>query len=389
MTSKGMTGMCFSTAPALSNKEGARAPDRNNFGLDAVRATAITTVVIAHGLSFIPGALNAVGVDFLGLLYALGVVGVEIFFCLSGFLIGKILLDIQDSGLTPTEVRVFLIRRWMRTLPLYYLVLIALILWPPLFPNGKPVIWPFFVMGQNLFAPMPESGWFGQSWSLTIEEWSYVVLPLLAFALQKRTRRPVLTAALILCAFGLAARTAMALRGVAWSLNDWDVLLRKMAVTRFDAIGYGVVAASLLRTHAAVLMPWLRRLFPLSMAAALVNAVLVYRLQPLSGAYGLYFAFPAMAASFCMIIPVMTEVRPPSWLVPPVRFVARISYALYLSHLSVVFLIQAYAPAVGLPGFLLAALAVGAVLSYGFEQPIMRLRPKSPSTRPALAAAPA
>jgi len=345
------------------------------FGLDLVRSAAIAMVLIAHGLTFVPRALAATGLDFTGLLYVFGVLGVELFFCLSGYLIGGILLDMRDDGMAGRELGVFLVRRWMRTLPLYFTVLILLLLVPGLDSGSPPRVWTYFIMSQNLFAPMP--GWFAQSWSLTIEEWSYVILPLLAFAARRRVRNPVVTAALVLCAAGIALRFAVASQDISWTLSTWDDLVRKTAFARLDAIGYGVLTAHAVRTGGTALARWFRPLCAVGIAMILVNVVLIYRCDALAGPYGRHVLFPWIAASFCLVLPAASAMRSPARsLREPVAFTARISYALYLCHLAVACLVQAHAPPdLSFPIYILASTAVAAALSYGIERPIMRRRP--------------
>jgi peptidoglycan/LPS O-acetylase OafA/YrhL len=89
------------------------------FGLDLVRALAIILVLLSHSrnllISFYPG------LDFLK---AGGFFGVELFFVLSGFLIGGILIKDIQAGFDFGILKNFWKRRWLRTLPNYYLFLI-------------------------------------------------------------------------------------------------------------------------------------------------------------------------------------------------------------------------------------------------------------------------
>src|SRR4051812_25846544 len=147
----------------LSAEAEFRAPARGRrFGLDVARAAAIGLVVIAHGTGFITTPLIASGLNIEGFFWTTGLDGVELFFCLSGFLIGGLLLDIQHRNPSADAIKVFLIRRWMRTLPLYYLTLTAFWLFPQIEPNVPQRLWSYVLLSQNLFTPMP-SGWFGTS----------------------------------------------------------------------------------------------------------------------------------------------------------------------------------------------------------------------------------
>ena len=80
-----------------------------------MRAMAIILVLICHSGLESP------------LMYQLGFYGVELFFVLSGFLIGQIIIrDVLQRPSTKTLIT-FYKRRWLRTLPLYYMILLLLL----------------------------------------------------------------------------------------------------------------------------------------------------------------------------------------------------------------------------------------------------------------------
>src|SRR5659263_324332 len=90
------------------------------FGLDILRALAIMFVVIEYGSYLLPQKLRTISDFFV-------FDGVSIFFVLSGFLIGGILIKLIDkNGFNFSILKTFWIRRWYRTLPNYFLILIAL-----------------------------------------------------------------------------------------------------------------------------------------------------------------------------------------------------------------------------------------------------------------------
>lgn len=75
------------------------------------------------------------------------------------------------------KVGVFLVRRWLRTLPAYYVVLLILVLlalW-----NAQPLsgVWRYLFFLQN--AAPEYTHFFGVSWNLSIEQWAYIFTPLL------------------------------------------------------------------------------------------------------------------------------------------------------------------------------------------------------------------
>jgi peptidoglycan/LPS O-acetylase OafA/YrhL len=144
-------------------------------GLDLIRSFAILLVFWGHGVLIIPNEFR----DEANLLVFMD--GVNVFFVLSGFLIGGILLKvIFNSSYTYFHLLDFWVRRWVRTIPLYFLVLCFLII-----INFKEweYHYEFFYFAQNLFKV--QFPFFHVSWSLAVEEWFYLSLPLMVFIFHK------------------------------------------------------------------------------------------------------------------------------------------------------------------------------------------------------------
>lgn len=170
-------------APARAgNSTGGRIPE-----LDGLRGLAILLVIICHYVANAEHA--ALGYWPHHILSALtaGWSGVDLFFVLSGFLIGGLLLDARDS---PRFFRAFYLRRVLRILPVYYLwiaiyvLLIAGALW--VIP-GRYAIAPrdllqvpvqlFFLQNMQFGMPTFTWIWFVVTWSLAVEEQFYLVAP--------------------------------------------------------------------------------------------------------------------------------------------------------------------------------------------------------------------
>src|SRR5204863_1727576 len=99
------------------------------FGLDLLRAAAIMMVVCAHGFVVLYPHFG----EPLGFFGHGGFYGVELFFVLSGFLIGQILIRAAGALGRAANVASFYVRRWFRTLPLFFLFLIANVVFERLF----------------------------------------------------------------------------------------------------------------------------------------------------------------------------------------------------------------------------------------------------------------
>ena len=136
-----------------------------HIGLDLARSIAIILVLFSHSrfLTDSPESylFLTVGAKF----------GVELFFVLSGFLIGTVLLRQFEIGLNTKLLSRFWLRRWFRTLPAYFALLVFI--W--IFLAEVDYLYFFFLqdlVGGNWdLVPV--------SWSLVIEEWFYLVFPLL------------------------------------------------------------------------------------------------------------------------------------------------------------------------------------------------------------------
>jgi peptidoglycan/LPS O-acetylase OafA/YrhL len=184
--------------------------------------------------------------------------GVDLFFVLSGFLIGGILLDSRDN---PHFFRNFWIKRIARIFPVAYLVLVcyAMTLWITahfditrfddwLLAEYRPPLWTFATFTQSL--PIALHGYGGprfmaMTWSLAIEEQFYLVFPFAVYFLPRRWLA-------WLVAGGIVA--APIFRDVIESLMvDWYsayVLLP----SRMDGLMYGVAVALIVRNARAFVL---------------------------------------------------------------------------------------------------------------------------------------
>jgi len=156
-----------------------KTPDEREHGLDLLRASAILLVLFYHSadLPTPPEAIAEV--------LRFGWMGVDLFFVLSGFLIGRQVFATPAGVPATSKLRTFWIKRWFRTLPLYYVVLLAYFAKPFVFHVPfKGEAWRFLTFTQN-FAPLTD---FIPSWSLCVEEQFYLGFPIVAFVLLARQR---------------------------------------------------------------------------------------------------------------------------------------------------------------------------------------------------------
>jgi len=157
-----------------------KAQENRILGLDLLRTFAISIVVISHSVYFLPENLKLFSKNiFLD--------GVSIFFVLSGYLIGKILIQtLEKDGVNLTTLINFWVKRWFRTLPNYFLIL-SLVIFLYNYPEFKtPALKKYYFFAQNLYTP--QTTYFIESWSLSVEEWFYLITPLLLIVLLRFSR---------------------------------------------------------------------------------------------------------------------------------------------------------------------------------------------------------
>jgi peptidoglycan/LPS O-acetylase OafA/YrhL len=364
-------------------------PTTRVFGLDLLRAAAILAVLLTHGQLLLPASVQArVG----GLAGVLGALGVELFFVLSGFLIGSILLDLGPSFGEVRTLPAFWRRRWYRTLPAYWLFLGLTALATVAVGRPLPPLWPFLTFIQSWLWPHP--AFFAQAWSLAVEEWFYLLFPLALYLLHRRITsfdRAFLLAAVLFMVLPTLQRALWAQAGV----GGWDEAYRKVMFGRLDAIMFGVVAA------------WVRRAMPAAWSARPVRwLVLGGGLVLLFVAWGLarpdelassFFAkvwlLPATSLGFALLLPAAD-----GWRNGPAGIagdwcgrIARWSYAMYLCNVLVYHAVAAVQARVGWTSavagwagcgvFFVLVIAVSGLVYTRFEKPLTDLRDRPAGIR--------
>lgn len=145
--------------------------------LDFLRALAIVMVLTHHIFQAWPG------IDTSWLPYTrIGAKGVDLFFVLSGWLIGGLFWrELKETG----ELRLvrFWKRRWLRTIPPYLggLLLAWLAVW---IYRQESFDWGYLIFVQNYYPVMP---FFLVSWSLCIEEHFYLFVPAIFMIARRQT----------------------------------------------------------------------------------------------------------------------------------------------------------------------------------------------------------
>src|SRR5207249_6092912 len=217
--------------PRFQNRE--RQP-----GLDLLRALAIVVVVIYHAALFgfkLPGRADR-----------FGWIGVDLFFVLSGYLIGGQLLAplARDRRINLGR---FLARRALRIMPAYFVVLAIYFLLPPWreYPEMSQPLWKFLLSVQNI--ALHGGTAFSHAWSLAVEDQFYLALPILLLVLYPRPRASVIIACIIIFG-GIALRTILAFQNLTEmgvSFRGFQAWIYYSTWTRLDPLVLGVALAAI------------------------------------------------------------------------------------------------------------------------------------------------
>ena len=288
-----------------------------------------------------------------------GWAGVDVFFVLSGFLITGILFDTRDD---PFRIRNFYVRRTLRICPLYYGVLIAILLLMPLVHweiSWKWLVWPAYIGNYARFfhpytnndplqlladfQPRAQIGrhhvelFLGHFWSLCVEEQFYLFWPWLVFWVRDRRRLA------ILCAWSLPFCLILRLLGQhflpGWMLDN--EILYRVTPFRLDALLLGGLLALALRgPHKE---RWLRighRVFP----AAAVIGLLILLARPGVPPWHRPYTYPSWRLTWGLTVIdlmsgflILAALQGHTWVYrvfsrPSLRWVGRISYGAYVLH---------------------------------------------------------
>ncbi|MFA9392695.1 MAG: acyltransferase family protein [Prolixibacteraceae bacterium] len=311
---------------------------KNNriYGLDILRALAILFVVVEHGQYLLPKKLKSLHEIFV-------FDGVSIFFVISGFLIGGILIKLLDKNQPTKKLLVdFWIRRWFRTLPNYFLILFLLI-GIRLIINDDFTIWTvrkYFIFAQNLFYQHPL--FFPEAWSLSVEEWFYLIVPICIFATIKyfkvESKHAILFVSGIILILTLSFRYYRYLNVDIDSIVEWDFRFRKQVFTRLDSLMFGVICGVVQFYHEKT---WLKYkytflLFGLSIFISTKLFFLLGYISP-GGFYNCVLSFSVTSLSTSFLLPYLSNMkRGKGYLHQGFTTISLISYSMYLLNLSVV-----------------------------------------------------
>lgn len=293
--------------------------------------------------------------------WATGYYGVEIFFVLSGFLIGNIF--IKNVVLNPKTnnklllMADFWMRRWVRTLPNYFLFLLINFALIPLVPETSiqfDALLKYFVFAQAIFPNT--SSFFGVSWSLAVEEWFYILLPLLfvfVCFLNNRSRKKSFFLAMMLL---FLIPTVLKIIYISFQPihSNVESIFHYGTFYKLDSIFYGLAMAWVWNETA--LKNWFIRhrirFFVLGCIILLFSFLYAYLfiIKPVQNTFLVLLYAPITSMSIVLCFPFLHEWKPKVIrFKKSITFISLISYSLYLVHVPLINVYKYFAKIYTLP----------------------------------------
>jgi peptidoglycan/LPS O-acetylase OafA/YrhL len=327
--------------------------------LDLLRVVALSMTLLLHAPR-VAEQLPIVSSMQLGLN-----LGVDLFMLISGWLLGGQLIRDHREG--QLSIGRFYLKRWLRTLPAFYAVLLVLCFAGPLSNAGGAAVASHFLFLQEYV----ELQRYGVSWSLCVEEHFYLLLPLLVPLLVRiGSARRMLLAAAGISLFEMLVRTFVYQPG-----QHLPYLSHLRSEGLFLGLGLAYVAQC-----RPLAWAWLGRhcheLCGVGVTATLL-AMLLARTAPSL----LFFTWLPTLGTWALALAFVASVHESSRLsrlsVPGVRYLGELTYSIYLVHTLVPPLLQHGSLALlgdSSAAALALTLALSGLLHHGVERPFLRLR---------------
>lgn len=339
--------------------------DRRIIALDGVRGLAALCVVLPHYFMMIKWQVT--------IAEAVSIIGVEVFFVLSGFVLAEQIIFCLSRE-TRARLPIFFVRRWMRTLPPYILALTIMgILTGHLFDRD---FFQHLLFVQNLLSVNDSGDFFSPAWSLSVEEWFYVLFPLYLVFMRYLRLTLKLSVALFLLGFFL---TKIAGLGI---YQESFTVVRRAVIFRLDSICFGfILFVGLSRVRR-------RKLAFVATIAALLLTVCALALIALFNQIGetqhrlpqllVFYVAAVFGASLIGLglacEPAVRKFQVVRW---TATWLGRMSYDMYLFHAALMIAVFGAGGSFfgGVLGYFILLSGFCSIVYYFFERPILAARP--------------
>jgi peptidoglycan/LPS O-acetylase OafA/YrhL len=348
--------------PKLKSISTINTPNRIS-SIDIFRGIAILSVVVYH--------FNTVG-------FSYGNLGVDLFFVISGLLIGGILIK-QFKFEQPINFANFFLQRGFKIWPSYYVFLllgniVACILYRNIAPDQIIPLWDlkrYLFFYQN-YTGAPFHLSFDHVWSLCVEEHFYILLPMLLIIIQMfvspRFKQRALLISIII--------TIVA--GISFKFCSFYLTHSKDTYSgthnRLDGLAWGVLLAYILNFHQAAIIGKKIKIATMSTGFVVLLAAIYWHIY----SKGVFFDKVILHSivPFAFFLMLMGTYFVDFTKIKSLRIVAYYSYNWYLWHPIFVIIVKKYCGTsiIGLAIFMLFSFLTAFLFTVLIEEPVLRVR---------------
>ena len=335
-------------------------------GIDFLRFLAAYTVAVTHLI------INHYQTSLK--LEIISSMAVEVFFIISGFVLAPQIIKLVSEKKF-VNYRIFLMRRWYRTIPLYVLSLVITSIILNKYFSIDFIKYLFFF--QNFFFIWVDEDYFSISWSLSVEEWFYVIFPIFLILISKILNFKKKNSLFIAIIFVVLI---FLIRFIFTNFDDWGSSVRRIVFFRLDAIAFGFI----LYYFKDILRKNILNLILISFSIILTTYI-TYKIFEIN--INENYLFIKMFSHFMIAIwgsiiliffYLINKLINKNFVFKLNIFLGRISYSTYLFHLILIYVIGSFKD-ISLTLFLIiftvAQIIISSVLYYFFEEPILKSRP--------------
>jgi peptidoglycan/LPS O-acetylase OafA/YrhL len=305
-----------------------------------------------------------------------GQIGVSIFFCLSGFLITRILIGLPDLSLT--NIAKFIFRRWMRIFPLYLAAIVATYFLMHEFRPESVETFDAFIPGMLTFASYPSNVGFSAAvfWTLHTEFRFYVIFPFVFAACYPRNL--MMPVAIVSIAASIVAKAAVGHSGAA-------VFTPSLTLIYLDQLMYGSICALLISSHSKLIPAFRNKCW---FWGGLTINILISKFA-LQKSYDVFWYLETSGAALICALAILHHAANSTDLSDNfIAWIGRISFSIYFVH----GIVLDYLPAdkipdkLDTPSFLLVVLLLSFLTERFIERPGIRLSKALAKFQPATGA---
>ena len=324
------------------------------YSLDLFRGFCGYGVAICHLNAFI---FSNQFLEYLSLIF------VEFFFVLSGFVLYPQLLKVIDKK---NNLLIFYKRRWMRTLPLYVVILILVsILTNHLFDVN---FFKYFFLIQKFIPNFIENDYYPVAWSLSIEELFYLLFPLILVFLNSKN---FLKISLIIFISILLIKYSL--------LDSFDAnFYRTGSFLRFDAILFGFLIS-----HFKSEVLEYRKIIILFTIIFITFFLLSHDYFVINKTYPhnrfIFIIFMQLTSGLTLLSFIFLEPLLKNYYLRKFSLlISQQTYSIYLFHIIIIYIFSMIDLSIYIitPIYILLLFLISTLIYNFFEKPLLKLRPK-------------